>query len=144
MEPSSRLYYCMLCHQQAIVCPRCDRGQIYCSRECCRKARTVSLKIVRARYQSTLKGRRKHAARQAAYRMRLYQKVTDQGSLFSPKNAPIKALENKAEKESEKQFGFKLHCCFCEKPVSDWLRNHFLRRRGSKKSNQVPPCAQAP
>lgn len=144
MEPSSRLYYCMLCHQQAMVCPRCDRGQIYCSRACSQRARTVSLKITRARYQATLKGKHKHAARQSAYRRLLRQKVTDQGSPFSSGNASIKALEHKAEKASVKQFTPELRCCFCKKPVSDWLRNDFLRRRGSKKSHRVPPCAQAP
>lgn len=144
MEPTSRLYQCMLCHEQTVVCSHCDHGQIYCSRACSKKARVSSLKIIRARYQLTFKGRCHHAARQAAYRMRRYQKVTDQGSPPLPQHAPIEPLENRAESTKVKQAMPILMCHFCHQPVSDWLRRDFLRRRGGKKMPRLPPCAQAP
>jgi hypothetical protein len=59
------------------VCPRCDRGQIYCRRACAKAARVVSLREIRRRHERSPEGRRDHAARQAAYRAR--HKVTDQG-----------------------------------------------------------------
>jgi len=144
MEPISRLYQCMLCHGQTVICSRCDHGQIYCNKACSKKARASSLKIIRARYQTTFKGRCHHAARQAAYRRRLHQKVTDQGSPSFPQHAPIEPLENKAESIKATQEKPILVCHFCYQPVSDWLRRGFLRRRESKKAPRLPPCAQAP
>ena len=141
MEPTSRLYQCMLCHAQAIVCSTCDRGQIYCSKACAHSARLTSLEAIRARYQATFKGKLKHAACQAAYRLRVQQKVMDHGSPFTAVSASMDLLENRAQPTRVMPT---LICCFCSKPVSDWLRNDFLRRRDGKKTTRVRPCAQAP
>ena len=71
MEPTARLFQCALCHIQTMVCSKCDHGQIYCGDICAIFARKRSLKTVRARYQSTFKGKQNHAACQARYRMKL-------------------------------------------------------------------------
>jgi hypothetical protein len=102
------------------------------------------LRLAAVRYQATLNGKRHHAARQARYRLRYAKKVTHQGSPLSPPYAPIQLLENKSKKAEVAQQKTSLICCFCKKPVSSWLRNDFLRRRGSKKSTEKKAYPQAP
>jgi len=69
MQNFSRLFHCPQCHQQVVLCPRCDHGNHYCSRECSENARRASQRLAGRRYQDGLPGRRKHAARQRRYRV---------------------------------------------------------------------------
>ncbi|HHI9465572.1 TPA: hypothetical protein ACP9DH_001353 [Legionella anisa] len=144
MESTARLYHCVLCHIQVIICRPCDRGNIYCPDGCASRARTISLKLASARYQATLNGKHHHAARQAHYRARHQNKVTHQGSPPSPPYAPIRLPENKAENPVNGQQNTELTCCFCHKTVSDWLRHDFLRQRDHKKQTRLQACPQAP
>ncbi len=144
MEPTPRLFQCVRCHNQTMVCSKCDRGQIYCSRECAVLARIKSMKLAGARYQASFTGRRKHAARQACYRQRLCKIVTHHGSPPPPPHAPMAPLENKPNQQKNGQMMLTLTCCFCERRVSDWLRHDFLRRRGHNKSPGSHACPQAP
>lgn len=75
-----RIFRCARCGQMALICHRCDRGQIYCARGCARTARRESLRRAGARYQQSPRGQRKHAASQARYRRKQQEKVTHQGS----------------------------------------------------------------
>lgn len=70
MSEYARLFNCPQCHRQVVLCPRCDRGNHYCSRECSKRARRQSQRLAGRRYQDGLPGRRKHAARQRRYRER--------------------------------------------------------------------------
>lgn len=144
MESTARLYQCMLCHEQVTICRKCDRGNIYCASECASRARTISVRLAGARYQATPQGKRRNAARQAYYRINHIKKVTHQGSLPTTHHAPIKSIKNKPEKTETGQNNLALTCCFCNKPISAWLRNDFLRRRGPTKSNELMACPQAP
>jgi hypothetical protein len=144
MEPTPRLFLCMRCHAQVVLCSRCDHGQIYCSIVCAHFARQKSLRLARLRYQQTFNGRRNHAASQGRYRMKLKIKVTDHTSPPPFQNAPITSLEKKPEKTENEHSRSALHCCFCKKHVSDWIRNDFLRRRDRKSATRSRPCAQAP
>jgi len=144
MEPTPRLYLCVRCHEQVKICRKCDHGNIYCGHGCAALSRTLSLRFAGARYQSTLKGRHRHAARQARYRRTHPKKVTHQGSPPSVQNASIDLLENNPEKAENRQQNMAFTCCFCKKPVSAWIRNGFLRRRGPKKSTGLQTCPQAP
>jgi hypothetical protein len=71
MPDSGRLFLCARCRAQVIVCRSCDCGQIYCSPECADDARRASLLAAGRRYQHSLPGRTRHAARQRRYRQRL-------------------------------------------------------------------------
>ena len=144
MEHTPRLFQCELCHAQTMICSGCDRGQIYCGKVCALISRKKSMKLAGMRYQATFAGKLRHAARQSAYRKRLREMGTHQGSPASCPYAPIQLLENKPEKPVKIQQGAVLVCCFCKKPVSAWLRNDFLRRRDSKKSTGSQACPQAP
>ena len=144
MEPTARLYQCALCHKQVKICSKCDRGNIYCDSICAAHARMKSLKFAGFRYQTTLNGKRHHAARQARYRMRLSKIVTHRGSLPTPQYVSIKSIENKTDNSEIRHNSSTLTCCFCESAISDWLRNDFLRRRDYKKSSRLKACAQSP
>ncbi len=144
MEHAPRLFQCALCHTQSIICSKCDRGQIYCGNVCAVSARKKSMKLAGMRYQATFMGKLNHAARQARYRMRQKKIVTHQGSPLMPVHAPMCLFENKPEKIEKAQFQSALICCFCEKPVSDWIRNDFLRRRHAHASSGSQASPQAP
>ena len=70
MQNFGRLFNCPQCYRQVVLCPRCDRGNHYCSRECSESARREAQRLAGQRYQDSLPGRRTHAARQRRYRDR--------------------------------------------------------------------------
>src|SRR5437879_4355865 len=87
MEYSARLFNCVHCHAQVLICSICDHGNIYCGTVCSELARTTLLKETRQRYQSSRKGRLRHAAQQQRYRIRQKIKskiVMDQTSTLLP------------------------------------------------------------
>ena len=80
MVESHRLFNCARCRCQVRICTRCDRGNVYCSKQCAGSARRESVRWAGVRYQRTDAGKRNHASRQNRYRQRQIQKVTHQGS----------------------------------------------------------------
>lgn len=144
MKPTSRLFLCIRCHAQVVICSKCDRGQIYCSKTCALLARQKALRLARSRYQKTFNGRRKHAACQARYKTKMKNKMMDQGSPLLLKNDSIDSLEKKPENTEKEHNNFTLCCPFCKNQVSDWIRNDFLRRRSCKSRVHSRFGAQAP
>ena len=80
MCDSARLYNCVHCQKQVIICRHCDRGNIYCPDGCSEKSRNKKQREAAERYQSSRKGRQSHAQRQQHYRQRQKEKVTHHGS----------------------------------------------------------------
>jgi len=78
MEQTARLFNCAYCKCQVTICPRCDRGNVYC-KQCALSARKKSLLAIAKGYQNSSKGKFNNAKRQQAYRQRQQQKVTDHG-----------------------------------------------------------------
>ncbi len=124
MENSGRLFNCHYCKNQVVICSHCDRGNIYCS-QCSTSMRKKSVQAAGKRYQSTFRGKSKHAARQSKYRQSLAKKVTHQGSLLLANNAllleePNAAWVAKSDKEVNRD------CCdFCNRQCSPYLRFDF-------------------
>lgn len=88
-----RIFNCVLCAKQVILCRPCDRGNQYCSLECSRLQRRRSLLRAGTHYQKSFAGKRAHAARQAKYRERLAasnKKVTHHGSQLTAQYASKK------------------------------------------------------
>jgi hypothetical protein len=82
MSQTGRLYRCARCHEQVVVCQRCDRGQIYCAAGCAALARRERQRGAGERYQASRRGRFVHAERSRRYRQRrraLAEIVTHQG-----------------------------------------------------------------
>jgi hypothetical protein len=68
-EPARR-FLCARCRAPALVCSRCDRGQIYCAKGCAAVARLQSQRDAGRRYQCSRPGRFMHAARTQRWRER--------------------------------------------------------------------------
>lgn len=83
-EESHRIYCCGRCGKLVVICSGCDRGNVYCARECAELCRREANRRHGRNYQQSPLGRLKHADRQAAYRERLREKVTQQGCAAAP------------------------------------------------------------
>ena len=104
-EPARR-FLCARCRAPALVCSHCDRGQIYCASGCAAAVRQQSQREAGRRYQGSLRGRFRHAARTRRWRerqallavpvarseMATPQSVTHQGSPLPASDAVLVAV----------------------------------------------------
>ena len=140
-ELVGRILTCGWCSGVVVLCQECDWGNRYCSDTCAQRARQRSLRLAGARYQSNFVGAGKHAARQAAYRIRQEQKVTHHP--FSGDQSSV--IVEQAEQEVNRQFEVQSeesvkpqHCLSCGRccvfVVRSWLslRRHVHQRQGEK------------
>ena len=74
MDRSARLFLCVRCRQQVMLCSHCDHGQLYCSPSCSSAGRHEHRRHSAQRYQDSRGGRLKHAARTACWRRRERQR----------------------------------------------------------------------
>lgn len=134
MENSARVFNCARCRCQVTICRRCDRGNIYCGTQCSQPARRESLCAAGQRYQSSRRGRFKHAARQHHYRSRRW-KVTHQGSVPSPRNDVLRS-ESKVTGAHRGAIPVVraqgMHCYFCKRLCSPLVRLDFLHSPGPR------------
>ena len=104
MARSARLFLCARCRHQVLLCSHCDHGQLYCSRACSSASRRRQRRQSSQDYQRSARGRLKHAARTALWRRRCRarhpsgalgaaNKVTHQGCLDGPAQAPLLACD---------------------------------------------------
>lgn len=134
MENTARLFNCVRCHRQVLICRHCDRGNIYCDTPCSQTARRESLRAAGRRYQRARQGRICHAGRQRRYRSRA-QKVTHQGSTTSPAHDSLTpelriACARRGSSPAVRAQG--LYCHFCHRPCAPRLRLDFLRNSGPR------------
>lgn len=149
----ARFFLCGFCRAHALVCSGCDRGQVYCSKGCAQEVRRRALREAGRRYQTSPRGRRKHALRTARYRARLrlrsapQNKVTHQGSPARPPDvllAPDPAAANEPPSASgeagrpapEREF-WRRRCRGRRCPAL--VRRGFPRRRGPQNAVQYGP-----
>ena len=129
MKKTARDFNCVRCHRQVIICSACDRGNIYCGLPCSRQAHVINHRLANQRYQDTLKGRQKHAARQRRYRQRekekqqKKQKVTDRGS----PDLSVSDLLPREQSQDQRRLMEPMNCHCCGKTVLAFLRQGFLR-----------------
>lgn len=129
MEKTARLYNCIHCHRQVTICRSCDYGNRYCT-DCAPVARGDGLRRAGKRYQSSSRGRLKHAARQQRYRQRQIEKVTHQGS----KGISVRDLLSSQSKIRTlniapvfKPWSGVISCDTCSSICSPFLRLEFVR-----------------
>lgn len=127
---SARLYHCVRCRHQCVICSDCDRGNIYCGSSCAQQARIQNHRIANQLYQKTFRGKQKHAVRQRNYRLRQKIKVTDRSSDIVPPNDLLLTTKS----DDKKTMSEHIHCYFCKKIVSPYLRNGYLRYEAQDKS----------
>ena len=129
-EQSARLFCCARCESTVVICRPCDRGQIYCSRNCARRARCDAQRAAGARYQRTRQGRHAHAARARAYRARR-KNVTHHGSAAVAPDALLICVPPRSE-STIARWGTApadpiVHvCCRCGTPCGPVVRVDFL------------------
>lgn len=130
MELTPRFYLCALCFEQVLLCTRCDRGNIYCSRVCASIVRKKSLREAGIRYQDSLKGRLNHALRQRRYMQRVRackNKMTHQGSCATARDGLLAPVKEEAMRTIKTQTSIPITCCLCRVAVSSLFRYRFLR-----------------
>lgn len=128
MQTSSRLYQCLRCHAQVIICSHCDHGQRYCANGCSKKARMASQKRASKKYQTSRTGRFNNAERQQRFRNRQKQKVTHHGSLkTSPHDVLTQQLKTSKRAPIFPKQTKETHCHHCGEICSPFLRHGFLR-----------------
>ena len=133
MNDTARIFNCVRCQRQTIICAYCDRGNIYCGFICARQSRIQNHRISNRIYQKTYRGKQKHSERQKYYRLRQKEKVTDQGSVSISQNDLLLATEIDTKKITSEQ----MHCHFCKQIVSPYLRNGYLRYYAQNKKNNL-------
>ena len=138
MEVSLRLFNCVSCHALITICSPCDHNNIYCGSTCSGAARRKSCAMAANRYQKSHRGRLKHATRQRHYRVRQKNKVTHHSSPVLPPHA---VLPSKPNEPISGALRGHLHCHFCGKLGSPFLRRGFLRHSGQ---NSPPSSASWP
>ncbi|MCP4283499.1 MAG: hypothetical protein GY792_03465 [Gammaproteobacteria bacterium] len=150
MENTARLYNCARCHCQVIICSRCDRGNIYCHRDCALIARANSQREACRRYQSAPHGRLRHAARQRRYRQRQKQKVTHQGSPLNASDDSLPSTSSESDDKDKASLAGRddaVFCHFCHRRCSLFVRQGYLdgrRHRYSPDVRNIYPAAPPP
>lgn len=140
MPSTGRLFQCVRCFKQIIICSSCDRGQRYCSPDCSNTSRIGAQREAGHRYQQSRKGRIKHALRMRHYRRRK-QIVTHQGSQPSAQNGLLQAnsvdVEQIQATSHQSVIARKFQCHFCGCHCSELMRLDFIRRRRVSYSNPL-------
>jgi hypothetical protein len=123
-----------------VICRSCDRGNVYCGSVCSKLARYCSLQASNNRYQSSRKGRLKHAARQKRYRehrLSICKKVTDQTS-------QKKHFNDLLFRANETKEAIQFSCNFCGRSCSTFLRMDFLGSRKGILTNSLTAWPNGP
>jgi len=117
MDIPPRQFICVGCRKQVLICSHCDRSNRYCSKDCWRPIRKLRQRAAGQRYQTSQRGRIKHALRQHRYRARRANNVTHQGSPAA--QAPVQC---QPEPIAVVVPGADRGCCTCKRPVSPFVR----------------------
>ena len=128
MKNTARLYNCIRCHSQVMICSQCDRGNRYCT-ACAPIASLEAKRRASARYQNSHKGRLAHANRQKHYLPNIRNKVTHKGSSVTSLYDSIMPLKKNIQNTLSKgaNLDFKeIYCHCCDKLCSPFLRRHHL------------------
>ena len=134
-----RLFLCARCRKQSQICPSCDCGQLYCSKDCSSAARQEARRDSSRRYQRTPRGLENHRRRQREYRARLAN-VTHHGAK-QESQAPVcwKTPPHRAIQGCNAESYRATSCVCCGRPVNGWTRWQSLRDLAHRRRNHRPP-----
>lgn len=141
---SCRLFTCVRCGSQVLLCSSCDHGNIYCDETCSSEARKHHHREANRRYGKSRKGRFSSASRSRTYRenQRVKNNVTDQGS--SPRGVDVPLIREpeptfvaepmllEVQESDTGEIRIKvsapvLFCARCKAQLNDWVRVGYLR-----------------
>ena len=122
---------CPKCQRQFFICQHCDRGHVYCCRECSIRSRREKCRSYRRRHRTSLEGRLDHRDQQRYRRQRISIKEktvgdhTSEGGIKSARVsaqtrivAMVAALSSVGEEDSS---DVQTRCDFCGRP-GDFVR----------------------
>ena len=143
----ARLFLCLRCRVQVLICSHCDRGHMYCAAGCAREARRRSQREAGRRYQTSRRGRVNHAVRARRYRVRK-NNVTHHGSppdrtddLLSEDPAVAVTEQSPTDKSRRPRW----HCDRCGRRCPELVRRDFLQRcRGPWNNRRGPRRDHSP
>jgi DNA-directed RNA polymerase subunit RPC12/RpoP len=129
-----RLYLCLECRSQVLICSMCDRGHIQCRP--CGSSRTRRLRTFRnasRRYQSTPIGRlyhrdrqRRHMAKKRAMTQHASQPISENAQL-SPSKDEAETVGSGSDDYSGAKPGY-YRCHYCRRVISRVLLNESFGR----------------
>ena len=140
MFSTARLYHCLRCHAQVVICSECDRGHRYCLQGCAPADRVDSLQRAGKKYQSSRAGRFNNALRQQRFRERRKAKVTHQGSPQNSSHGVLKRGPDRLERWiNTPALSAEFLCHGCGRRCGVFIRTDFIRRSESqsKKGRQA-------
>jgi hypothetical protein len=139
VKNTARVFNCMRCQQQKIICRCCDRGNLYCGKKCSQTSRQTSFCTASKRYQNSQKGRLQHIKRQRHYRQCLKETatcVTHHGSkLFSPSDLLPTERRNPVDLTPATEDD--ILCHYCGRCCSGFLRSGFLQQSVIRKEANI-------
>lgn len=137
MEDSYRIFNCARCSKLVHICPRCDRGNRYCSAQCAEIARDEKQERSRRKYEASPKGLATAAARMKRWRkkQREQKTVTYQGP---PPPTPPATSETEAETIPDEGI-WVVRCDFCGRPCLPLARRKPLRTRRRVRVRKLSP-----
>jgi len=119
---------CPRCDAVCYICSCCDRGQIYCGPGCAGPAKTARLQLLRQAYARSERGKANNRRRQADFRDRRRDSVTDP----SPPDPPTAAIVVVAVEAANgpRATASEIVCVVCgAMSPRDLVRPDFIRRR---------------
>jgi hypothetical protein len=126
---TARHFNCAYCQQLVQICSCCDRGNIYCSEICARKARKNSRRQANQRYQNTRRGKLLHAARQRNYTQQKrtqLKKMTGHGSKLVAAMVSLPKRTAQLVPLVKIDQGSLVSCHFCGRLCDKFVRRDFL------------------
>ena len=141
VDTAGRLFLCVRCREQVVLCSRCDRGQRYCGQTCSDAVRRANQRAAGQRYQCSSAGRAKHAERSRRWRLRQRERQRDptvDASAPVTHHSPPEPVGSTpgpvaAAERSPASVGLEMpaqwHCPGCTTQLQPWVRQGFMRRR---------------
>ena len=130
---------CPRCFKKFFICRHCDRGHVYCCRQCSIRSRYEKCQVYRRRHRRSLEGREDHRDRERSRRRRLIlgkEIVVDQTSDQGVKSARVSALMRMTAEVAvigsigeEEARDEEIYCAICGRPGSFVRFEDATRRR---------------
>lgn len=126
----ARLFWCLRCRAQVLICSHCDHGNMYCGEGCAQETRLLAQRQAGRRYQASRRGRLNHAVRSRRYRARK-NNVTHHGSPpermddLLPEGLAVAVTDQTMTGRGVRS---RWHCHCCGRRCPEFVRRDFLRR----------------
>jgi hypothetical protein len=105
-----RVFSCASCGCRVAICKRCDRGHLYCGRECRQQARRAQMRVAGKNHRMKTSALAHGALRQKRYRERRRGKIVTHHSVVGKAFSVAELRVHSADKGSAME---PTCCCVC-------------------------------